>query len=178
MADWAKALVDAGGPVLKGLIEKSVGGGLKGKIVGGIADSVLKSLAESLGTQPTPEAIGQAIERDPIGSTQVVQRLEAEVTQSLDISTGDMTKYLALISEDSKNEGLLTRLWRPLFAIVYTFLFAVQVITVCWLLWTRQLGTLNELGEITTFLSFMNVAALGVLGVQIWKRTEEKKLGV
>lgn len=167
------ALVKAGAPLLKGLIETAVGG-----IGGRIAGAAIDALAESLGTEPSPDAIADRIETDPSTAAPIVQGVESQLIKTMDIGTGDLTGYLNILREDQKSEGLLTRLWRPLFATIYTLLFAVQVVTICWLLWTRQLGTLNELGEITTFLTFMNVAALAVLGIQIWKRTEEKKLGV
>lgn len=167
------ALIKVGAPLLKGLIETAVGG-----IGGRVAGAAIDALAESLGTDSSPDAIAKQIEANPSTAAPIVQDLETQLVKTMDIGTGDLTGYLNILREDQKSEGLLTRLWRPLFATIYTFLFAVQVVTICWLLWTRQLGTLNELGEITTFLTFMNVAALAVLGIQIWKRTEEKKLGI
>lgn len=167
------ALLAAGAPILKGVIENAVGG-----IGGKIAGAAIDALAEQLGTAADPDAIATKIENEPAASSVIVQQVEAAFVQTMNIGTGDLSQYISILKEDQKSEGMLSRLWRPLFAVVYTALFAVQVVTVCWLLWTRQLGTLNELGEITTFLTFMNVAALGVLGVQIWKRTEEKKSGV
>lgn len=175
---WQKALIDAGGPIIKGLLERAVGGGLKGKIAGGLADSVLKSLGEAFGTDPTPEAIGAAIERDPVGAPVIVQAVEAEVTMAMEASSGDLTAYLSLLSQDAQQEGLLARLWRPTFAYVFTICFAIQVVTICWLMWTRQWGTLKELSDVVTFLTFLDVAGCAVLGVQIWQRSEEKKKGV
>lgn len=173
MSKLGPALIKVGAPVLKGIIENAVGG-----IGGKIAGAAIDALAESLGTPSDPDAIANKIDADPVTAAPTVQQVEAQTVKTLDVGVGDLSGYLAMLRDDQKSEGILSRIWRPLFAIVYTFLFAVQVVTVCWLLWTRQLGTLNELGEITTFLTFMNVAALGVLGVQIWKRTEEKKSGV
>ncbi len=54
----------------------------------------------------------------------------------------------------------------------------MQIVTFLWLLWTDRLDAIVKLQDITTYLTFMNVAALGVLGIQIWKRTEEKKAGL
>lgn len=174
MSKLGPALVKVGAPVLKGIIENAVGG-----IGGKIAGAAIDALAEALGTPATPDAVATAIETDPVTTGPLVQQVEAQTVKTLDVGTGDLSDYLALLREDQKSEGILSRLWRPLFALVYTVvLMPIQIITVCWLLWTRQLGTLAELGEITTFLTFMNVAALGVLGIQIWKRSEEKKAGV
>lgn len=175
---WQKALIDAGGPMLKGLIEQAVGGGLKGKIAGGLADAALKSLADVFGTEPDPIAIGDAIERDPIGAPSKVQMVEAELRSTIDIGAGDLTNYLALLQADQRHEGLLTRIWRPLFAIVFTVVYATVIGTICFLMINRDLGTLNNLGEVTGFLTFAFVAGCAVLGVQVWQRTEEKKQGV
>lgn len=174
MSKLGPALIKVGAPVLKGIIENAVGG-----IGGKIAGAAIDALAESLGTEKTPDAVATAIEEDPVTSAPIVQQVEAQTVKTLDVGVGDLSGYLALLREDQKSEGLLSRIWRPLFAVIYTaVLMPIQVVTACWLLWTRQLGTLSELGEITTFLTFMNVAALAVLGIQIWKRSEEKKAGV
>lgn len=166
------ALLKAGAPVLKGLVENAVGGGIKGKIAGGIIDA----LGEAFGSKD-PDVIAGKIESDP-GAAVVVRDMEASVIHTMEISAGDLTAYIGVLRDDQKAEGILSRLWRPLFAIVFTACFGVQVITVCWLLWTRQLGTLKELSDIVTFLSFLDVAGAAVLGVQIWKKTEEKTAGV
>lgn len=176
--NWQKALVDAGGPVIKGLIEKSLGGGIKGKIAGGVVNSVLKSLSEGLGTEPTPEAIGQAIERDPVAAAPVVQAVEAEVVSFSEVSAGDLTAYIGLLQEDAKQEGILSRLWRPLFAVVFTAAYAGVIGTICYLMLNRELSTLNQLTEVTGFLTFAFVAGCAVLGVQIWQKSEERKQGV
>jgi hypothetical protein len=173
MGKLGPALLKVGAPILKGLLENAVGG-----IGGKIAGAAIDALAESLGTEATPDAIATKIDLNPSMATPIVQQMESEMVKTLDIGTGDLTEYLALLKVDAASEGILSRIWRPLFAVIYTFLFATQVLTVCWLAWTRQWGTLQELGDVLTFLTFMNVAALGVLGIQIWKRTEEKKSGV
>lgn len=178
MADWAKALVDAGGPIIKGLIERGVGGGIKGKIAGGIADTLLKTLAEQLGSSPTPESIGEAIERDPERGAVVVQRVEAEVSSTLEIGAGDLSRYIELLTSDSKNEGILSRLWRPLFAIAFTATYVVIGLTLCYLMLNRELGLLANLTQVAGFLTFYIVAGCAVLGVQVFQRSEEKKQGV
>lgn len=167
------ALLKAGAPMLKNLIENAVGG-VGGKIAGGIVDT----LAQELGTTSDPDAIADKIERDPAGTAPVVQSIESQVIKSFDIGTGDLSNYVAMLRDDQKADGLLTRIWRPLFAVSYTVLFAMQIVTFLWLLWTDRLDAIVKLQDITTYLTFMNVAALGVLGIQIWKRTEEKKAGL
>lgn len=176
--NWQKALLDAGGPLLKSLIEKGVGGGIKGKIAGSIADSVLKSLGEAFNVDPTPEAIGTAIEKDPVGAPVIVQSLEDQYRNVLEIGAGDLTKYLELLKDDQKAEGLLTRLWRPLFAIGFTLTYMAIGLTIVWLALTGQNTTIQSLLSLVTFLTFYIVAGCAVLGVQVYQRSEEKKQGV
>lgn len=178
MSTWQKALIDAGGPLLKSLIEKGVGGGLKGAIAGKIAEAALEALGEAFGAPPTPEDIGAAIEKDPIGGAVVVQSVEEQFKSVLEIGTGDLTAYISLLAEEQKSEGLLTRLWRPLFAIGFTVTYVFVGFVIGYLMLNRELSTLNNLAEVSGFLTFYFVAGCAVLGVQIYQRSEEKKSGV
>jgi len=175
MVDFKKlggVLLQAGAPILKGVVENAVGG-----IGGKMAGAVIEQLAAELGTKAEPDAIAEAIAKDPVRSAVVVQNVEAQFIKTMDIGVGDLGRYIGLLESDQKQEGIISRLWRPLFALVFTLSFGMDVVTACWLMWTRQLGTLTQLGELTTFLTFLFVAGCAVLGVQIWQRSEEKKTG-
>lgn len=173
--NWQKALLDAGGPILKGLIEKGVGGGIKGMIAGKLADAALQTLAEALGTEPTPEAIGTAIEKDPVGAPSIVRNVEAQVISSMEMGSGDMAGYLSLLQQDQKSEGLLTRLWRPLFAIFFTLTFSAIGMCIVYLALARDINTLNAVFAGATFLSFYFVAGCAVIGVQIYQREKTQR---
>lgn len=164
MSGLTDALIRIGAPILKSTIEQSIGG-----IGGKLAGTVIDSLASELGTQPTEEAIVEKIEADPVGSTQIVQRVESDMARIVESQNMAMQSYHGILIADAKSEGILSRLWRPLFAIVFTLLFGMVGVTMCWLMWTRQLGTLQQLGEITTFLTFFFVAGCAVLGVQVFQ---------
>lgn len=179
LAGLGEALLKAGAPLLKDVVTNSIGG-----VGGKIAGAAIDALAENLGAPPTvtdakkPEWITKKIEGDPEASAPVVRDVQDQFVKTMDMGTGSLDRYNELLLIDAKSEGLISRIWRPLFALTYTILFAIQVVTICWLLWSRQLGTLKEIGDITTFLTFLNIAGCAVLGIQIWKRTEEKKSGV
>lgn len=164
------ALLKAGAPMLKSLVEGSIGG-IGGKLAGAAVDA----LAESLGTAKTPEAVADKIENDPIVATPIVQRVEAETISTVEKGVGDLTQYVALLQADQKSEGIISRIWRPLFAIVFTIVYAIVMVTICWLLWTRQLGTLAGLENITSFLTFGFIAACAVLGIQIYQREKTER---
>lgn len=62
--DIAKKIAAAGAPVIGGLIGTAIGGPV-GSIAGSLAGKALEAVAESLGTDPTPAAIGSAIDNAP-----------------------------------------------------------------------------------------------------------------
>jgi hypothetical protein len=57
----AKALAKQGAPILGGMIGTAIGGPA-GTVVGGLAGKAIESLADTLGTDPTPEAVKAAVE--------------------------------------------------------------------------------------------------------------------
>jgi outer membrane lipoprotein SlyB len=73
--DLAKNLAKQGAPVLGGIIGTAIGGPA-GTLVGTLAGKAIEAVAETLGTDPTPEAISSAIENDP-GATAKVQAAES-----------------------------------------------------------------------------------------------------
>lgn len=168
--DLTSILLQFGAPILKDLIEKKVGG-IGGRLAGGVIDQ----LAKDLGTAPTEEAIAEAIEGDPVKAEPIIRKNEADLARIVESTNTAMMSYHGVLRDDSQSDGILARLWRPLFAIVFTVCFGVVVMTACWLLWTRQLSTLQGLGELTTFLTFMFVAGCAVLGVQVWQQTNKEK---
>lgn len=171
---WTDSLIKAGAPILKTLIDGAVGGGLAATL----ANAAIDALANALGVPATPQDIQNKIDADPIGTAPIVQQVEQDMARITEATSAEMQSYHKVLLQDAQSEGIISRIWRPLFAMVFTVCFAMQVVTVLWLMWTRQLGTLNQLGDVTTFLSFLDVAGCAVLGVYVWQRSDEKKQGV
>lgn len=172
---WTDALIRAGAPVLKSVVEQQVGG-----IGGKLAGAAIDTLADALGTEANGEAIAHKIDQDP-GAAEIVQRLEQQFVQDLarvaEANKDVMVSYHQILTLDAQQEGILSKIWRPLFAIVFTLCYGMVIITMCWLMWTRQLGTLTQLAEVAGFLTFAFLAGCAVLGVQVYQRSEEKKAG-
>lgn len=177
MADWTDALIRAGAPVLRDLVKNQIGG-IGGQIAGGIIDQLADSLSVQRGTTPeaTGERIAQKIDSDP-GSAIVVQQVEQDLVRVIEATTPVMLGYQSLLREDAQSQGILSRLWKPLFAISFTVVYVMTVVTILWLMWTRQLGTLTQLQEITGFLTFAFLAGCAVLGIQVWRQpaADDKK---
>jgi len=175
MADWTDALIRAGAPVLRDLVKNQIGG-IGGQIAGGIIDQLAESL--SVPQQSTPEATGekiaQKIDSDP-SSAVVVQQVEQDFVRVIEASTPVMLGYQSLLREDAQAQGILSRLWKPLFAICFTFCYTATIFTILWLLWTRQSSSLGNFNEITGFLTFAFIAGCAVLGIQVWRQTASDK---
>lgn len=171
--DLTSILVAAGAPLLKEIIQSKVGG-----VGGHLAGSVIDSLAERLGTSPTPEAVGEAIQKDT-AAPEIVRQVEAEVRQDLArIAEADrdiMLSYHRVLESDQKAEGWIQARWRGIFALVFTACFAGIVITICRAIWVSQLIGIEAVGGLLITLVLSGCA---VLGVQVYQRSEEKKAGV
>jgi hypothetical protein len=167
-------LLEAGAPILKSIVQKQVGG------IGGIlAGAAVDALADALKTPRTPEAIVEAIERDPAGAAPIVRDVEDRFREDLarvaEANRDVMVGYHQVLLQDARTEGWLAQRWRPIFALAFTFCFVMIAVTVCRGIW---IGQLQGVEAVTGLLITMLAAGCAVLGVQIWQRSEEKKKGV
>ena len=164
MSKLTDILIQVGAPILKSTIEQQIGG-----IGGKLAGSVIDGLASQLSVPPTEEAIVERFEREPAQTTQIIHQVEADMARIVEAQSRAMMGYQSILMEDIKSEGILSRLWRPLFAIVFTVTFGMVGVTFCWLMWTRQLSTITQLSEVASFLTFYFIAGCAVLGVQVFQ---------
>lgn len=167
-------LLKAGAPVLKSVIESSIGG-----IGGKLAGVAIDALAEALGTEATPAAIERKIDADPVGSAARIQSVETvvsdEVARIAEANRDVMVSYHQVLREDASSEGWLSRNWRNMFAIVFTICIAGITLTFCRAIW---IGQLDGIDKVASTIALIILAGCAVLGVQVWQRTEEKKAGV
>lgn len=173
LKSFGDRLLAAGAPVLKSVIENSIGG-----IAGKLAGAAIDALAEALHTDPTPEAIVDRIEREPAAAEtvrQVEQVFRDDLARIAEAQRDVMVGYQQVLRQDAQSEGWLAQRWRPIFAIAFTFCFVMIAVTVCRGIW---IGQLQGVEAVTGLLITMLAAGCAVLGVQIWQRSEEKKAGV
>ncbi len=83
----AGALFKAGAPTLGTAIGAAIGGPA-GAVVGGVAGKLIDTLAGRLGTEPTPEAVAEAIPSRP----EVVQEVEAEAPALLKVWEAEVAR--------------------------------------------------------------------------------------
>lgn len=174
LKNFGDSLLAAGAPVLKSIVEKSIGG-----IGGKLAGAAIDALAEALGTQATPEAIETEIRTNPTKAAEKIRTVESEFKTDLsriaEANRDVMRGYQEVLLKDAATEGWLASRWRPIFALAFTVCFVMIAVTVCRGIW---IGQLQGVEAVTGLLITMLAAGCAVLGVQIWQRSEEKKAGV
>lgn len=169
----ASILLGLGAPVLANIIGKKFGGA-----AGALVKPALEALGSALGADPTPEAITSAIEADPQRAGQIVQQIERNFAEEMQIIGADMADYREVLRGDQKAPGLLARIWRPIFALIYGAVYFMFGLTICRAIWISDVHMITTIATIGAFLGFFFSAGAAVLGVYVWGRSGEKKAGV
>lgn len=164
--DWAnvaKQVVGLGAPIL---------GTALGGPLGGAAARVL---AEALGADATPEAVGKALETsgaDRIGQAENTWadaiRAEAEAVR------GSVAETQATIRAEIGSESFLLRLWRPFYALELMAECGSLWAVLIYGFWIGDMKTINALIGATGLLVSYWGFRFGVLGVYVSGRTREK----
>jgi len=93
----AADLAKMGAPVLGSLIGTAIGGPA-GTVVGGLAGKAIEAVAETLGAEPTPEAIGRAIESDPSAGAKLTA-VEAKAADLIRLSEEETARLKAQLAD-------------------------------------------------------------------------------
>lgn len=93
----ADDLAKLGAPVLGSLIGTAIGGPA-GMLVGGLAGKAIEAVAETLGTDPTPEAIGTAIQNDPTAGAKLTAA-EAKAADLIKLSEEETARLKAQLAD-------------------------------------------------------------------------------
>ena len=160
-------LAEIGAPILKGLITKRFG-----KTAGDVADTVVGSIADKLGVEPTPEAIADKYATDPEAVSEAALAVETEWAKVARDAMALHGQYLEGIQADTLAGGI-NSFWRPVNGILYALGSFSVLLTVC----------IAILNRIPLDESLMPVIALvgavigpwaGVVGYYVGQRTKEK----
>jgi hypothetical protein len=169
MSKLTEQLIAHGAPVLKGIIETAIGG-----VGGRLAGAVIDELAGKLGVPATEEAVADAIAKEPERAGAIVEQVETDTARIAEAARDQMISYHQVIMQDAKAEGWLASRWRPLFAVVFSICFLMVCVTMCRAVWLGHVEALTALAALTGFLIFLFTTGAGVLGVYVWKRSDEK----
>lgn len=161
--DLAKNVIALGAPVL---------GTALGGPLGGAAGKIL---ADALGAESTPEAVGKALATSDDDKLAQAESLWADAVRAeAQAAASAMTALQETARAEMASEDALQRWWRPLYALELTAecaaLFAVLVRG----FWIKDLSAINAMIGATGLLVSYWGFRFGVLGVYIGGRTREK----
>ncbi len=158
-------LISVGAPLLGELVSQ-----VAGDPAGKVATSVVNKIAEGIGVDPTPEAIVAEFGRDPEGIAPMIRVIEDEDKTHL---VEMLSSINATMRAEAKAKGLLTRIWRPVFGILFSIVYFLLGLALIYVLVTA-IDPLAVLGVLSGFLVTYLLTGASVLGVYVWKRTDEK----
>ena len=186
--DWrdiAGDLVKAGAPIIGSAIGGPLGG-LAGNLMG-------KVIAEALGVDSTPEAIGGAIKSLPAGDVQAKlaeadakwSSIAMQVQAEADLGKAQVAavaetmraelQLATLASGRARNViTILQMVWRPYIMLVWGTSLPFQLVAILHKAYAKDAGTLAELSSVLSALALWNAGPAGIAGIYAWGRTREK----
>ena len=153
---------------------------------GPMAGAVTKMIANTLGVEATPDAIGAELERNPEALLKIKQleldRFKVQVDlekTGIEADSKTITEVNATMREESKSENWWTSAWRPYWGFVSATAFLALVIFVCYLAYRAI--TLKDSDAMTMIpqmiFAFTGLFAIpgGILGVTAWHRGKKQR---
>ena len=152
-------------------------GGAAGGVAADLADAAIGSIAEKLGVEPSEAAIGEAYQSDPLGAATVMQSVDADLAALAKAASEATGSYHEVLKADAASPSLLARIWRPLNGILFAFSCLSLIGSFCWLMVTGDTVTIANASVAYGFLGTVLGTWAGVVGVYVWKRSDEKRAG-
>ncbi|WP_029061317.1 hypothetical protein [Labrenzia sp. DG1229] len=175
MTPFAAIALQVGATAISGLLRRR--GGEAGKIVADVADNTVVRVAQSLGVAPTEQAISDLWDKDPSAVTEAIHQVDAELGEMAKAASEATQSYHDLIKEDRESASLLTRIWRPLNGVLFAWSCLALIMSFCYLMMTGDVQTIANASVAYGFLGTVLGTWAGVVGVYVWRRTDEKKAG-
>lgn len=161
-----------GAPILANVLRRQ--GGAAGGIAADVAETAVKSLADQLGVEPTEDAIAAKFETDPYEVTEAIKTVNADLGEVARAASDATQSYHRLIEADRESPSLLTRIWRPLNGVLFAFSCVALVLSFCWLMVKGDVATISGAAVAYGFLGTVLGTWAAVVGVYVWRRTDEK----
>lgn len=163
---------------LKGIVGKVAP--ILGSLLGGPAGGAVGALVSSvLGVENDPDEVQKALEADP---NLLLKLREAEIEQQtqlkkmlVEAETQRMTQINETMRAELASGDKFKSYWRPLFGYIMALTWgAIMLATTYQILFEPQnsANTIAALGQ----LSGLWGIGLAVLGINVWKRSDDKKL--
>lgn len=152
-------------------------GGQHGELAADVAQTAVTSIATKLGVEPTEDAIAAHFEEDPNTVTEALKSVDADLAAVAQAASDATQSYHQILQADAKSDKLLNRIWRPLNGILFAFSCTALIVCFCKLMWSGDHQTIANAAVAYGFLGTVLGTWAGVVGVYVWRRTDEKKAG-
>ena len=152
-------------------------GGAAGRVAAELADSAVGMVAEKLGVEPTETAIDAAFRADPVRSANVIAEVDRDLTELAKAASDATQSYHEVLKADAASKSLLARIWRPLNGIAFAVECLVLITVFCVLMLRGDTSTILSSAGAFGFIGTILTAQAAVVGVYVWKRSDEKRAG-
>lgn len=153
---------------------------------GPMAGAVTKMIANTLGVQVTPEAIGAELERNPDALLKIKQleldRFKVEVDlekTGIEADSKTISDVNTTMREEGKSENWWTSAWRPFWGFTSAIAFLVVCIFVCVLAYKAivdaDADALAMIPQFLTSIAMLFAIPGGILGVTAWHRGKKQR---
>lgn len=151
--------------------------GKKGGVGADIADAAVKSIAKKLGVEASDEAISDAIEKSPKAGARILREVSADYSKMAEAASAATRSYHRVLLSDNDSPSYLTRLWRPFCGYLFGLEVASIIFAVVYVIVRGNVDVLINLQPLWAFLGSVLGTHAGVVGVYVWRRSEEKMAG-
>lgn len=164
-----------GAPILANVLRQR--GGAAGSVAADMAETAVRSVANQLGVEPTEEAIAAKFDEDPHAVSEAVMAVNSDLGTVAQAASDANQSYHQVLLGDAQSEKLLNRIWRPLNGILFALAAFALILSFCRLMWIGDTQTIANAAVAYGFLGTVLGTWAGVVGVYVWKRSDEKKSG-
>ena len=161
---------------------------LVGTLLGGPAGAAVGGLvAKALGTEAEPAAVAKALQGDP-AALERVRKLELEhetelTRMHLEAETARLAQVNQTMRTEAAADDAYVRRWRPTFGYAVAIAWMVQALGIIGASLYAAIATpteagpiINAVGNMVSALGLQWSVALGVLGVNVAKRSQDKQV--
>ncbi|ADZ70102.1 hypothetical protein [Polymorphum gilvum] len=167
--------LDIGANVLAKVLRQH--GGAPGGIAADVAETAVRSIANQLGVEPSEQAIAERYAQDPQAVRQAVTAVDADLGAVAQAASEAVRSYHGVLLADAKSDRLLNRIWRPLNGILFALACFALVGSFCRLMYIGDTATIANASVAYGFLGTVLGTWAGVVGVYVWRRSDEKCRG-
>ncbi|WP_417691530.1 hypothetical protein [Roseibium sp.] len=175
MTPLAMIALDVGARALSKILRQH--GGRAGTIAADVAEAAVRQVAGTLGIEPTEEAIAAKYDSEPEAVSDAFKSVEQDLGPIAQAASEATQSYQRLIKGDRSSPSLLTRIWRPLNGILFALSCLALVLSFCFLMLKGDVQTIANASIAYGFLGTVLGTWAGVVGVYVWRRSDEKTSG-